>query len=172
MGSGKSTLLREYDRSKVDFKTPEGLRSDFFDVSFGLEENNVRFYFYELDSPTVLGVAWKDYIKIAEGVIIVYDCLYGERYGTMDELCNHLLTRTKGDAPFLFVANKTEDEESGLKDINRLCQPDKITDRKVGTHVVLKARSKEDELGQPMICLDPAEINGIFDWMLKALSTK
>ena len=169
MGSGKSTLLREYDSPKLDFLTPEGLRSDFFDVSFGVEREGTRFYFYELDSPTVLGAAWIDYVRIAEGVIVIYDCLYGERYGTLAELSHYLLGHTTPKIPYLYVANKTEDEAKGLDELERLCHPECIEDRTVGKKAILKARSVEDEHGQPQIKLDSNQIDAIFEWMLETL---
>ncbi len=169
MGSGKSTLLREYNCPKLDFLTPEGLRSDFFDVSFGVERNGKMFYFYELDSPTVLGAAWIDYVRIAEGVVVIYDCLYGERYGTLAELSKYLLGHTSPKIPFLFVANKTEDEAGGLDELERLCQPDCIEDRTVGKKAILRARPVEDEHGQPQVTLDSKQIDAVFEWMLQTM---
>ena len=172
MGSGKSTLLREYDCPKIDFLTPQGLRSDYFDVSFGVDRDGTRFYFYELDSPTVLGAAWIVYVRIAEGVIIIYDCLYGERYGTLAELSTFLLSHTTPKIPFLFVANKTENEAQGLEELKRLCHPEDITDRSVGLRAIHKAHLEEDEHGQPQVKLESQQIDAVFEWMLQTLKER
>lgn len=169
MGSGKSTLLREYDHAKLDFLTPEGLRSDFFDVSFGLDFNGCKHYYYELDSPTVLGAAWIDYVKIAEGVIIVYDLLAGERYGTLRELGDFLLSNTQPQAPILMVANKAEDDQTGLELLNEAYPQGKLRGRTYAQKSILRGEPQEDAHGLPHLVLDPEQVSSIFTWMSEAV---
>ena len=169
MGSGKSTLLREYAAPKLDFLTPPGLRSDFFDVSFGQLIGDCVHYYYELDSPTVLGAAWIEYVKVADGIIIVYDCLEGERYGTLAELVDYLLTKIKLIIPLLFVANKALTVERGLSDLKDRYDSAAISKRKFSRRVVEMGAVEADSHGMELVRLDVGQIEDFFNWMNDAL---
>lgn len=170
MGSGKSTLMRQYNRPKIEFKAAPGLDTSSFDETFGLRVGSDEIHFYELDSPTVLGGAWVNYIEAAQGAIVVYDILEGPRYGTLGELLDHLLKHLRPGSPLLFLANKADTVEAGVRGLVEAYNPQAIEYRPVTVLCVLKGTQEAVSDEAPRLKLAPEQVRAVFDWMVESLT--
>lgn len=175
MGSGKSTILREYMLNFktmaqfTDFNRPpveakfQGQDFEFLDNIFGIRDRESKdiFNFYELDAPTIK--RWTQFIKVADGIIIVSNLKQQKMYSDPVSLLEVILNNAP-ETPILFVLGNYDEYENAVIQTKDMYKTSKIKEEKLGFIGLGTGEEYFDEIYGKRVRLDNEKLKQIFEW--------